>query len=184
MPHHFHATGIIPNIRSNFAARSRYPNHLFCHHGPVGAFGGRLVGSGRLVRNIGDNQDWDIHKRRDFQNAALIALTARRHGATWLRPMMRISSCFARSCEFHPPCSVKTPWRRVLAEKSIPACSRLCPHCAVEWLRNEKGPLFVSLDNCFSPLVQFCGFEHGGNALLLKLQSFACRKGCPLRKHG
>lgn len=38
--------------------------------------------AGRLVRNIGDNQDWDIHKRRDFQNDALIALTARRHGAT------------------------------------------------------------------------------------------------------
>ena len=38
--------------------------------------------AGRLVRNIGDRQDWDIHKRRDFQNDALIALTARRHGAT------------------------------------------------------------------------------------------------------
>jgi predicted nucleic acid-binding protein len=38
--------------------------------------------AGRLVRNVGDRQDWDIHKRRDFQNDALIALTARRHGAT------------------------------------------------------------------------------------------------------
>jgi predicted nucleic acid-binding protein len=38
--------------------------------------------AGRLVRSIGDKQDWDIHKRRDFQNDALIALTARRHGAT------------------------------------------------------------------------------------------------------
>src|SRR5262249_29685980 len=38
--------------------------------------------AGRLVRNIGDKQGWDIHKRRDFQNDALIALTARRHGAT------------------------------------------------------------------------------------------------------
>ena len=37
---------------------------------------------GRLVRNIGDRQGWDINKRRDFQNDALIALTARRHGAT------------------------------------------------------------------------------------------------------
>jgi predicted nucleic acid-binding protein len=37
--------------------------------------------AGRLVRSIGDKQDWDIHKRRDFQNDALIALTARRHGA-------------------------------------------------------------------------------------------------------
>ncbi|HWP60294.1 MAG TPA: type II toxin-antitoxin system VapC family toxin [Candidatus Acidoferrales bacterium] len=38
--------------------------------------------AGRLVRNIGDNHGWDIHKRRDFQNDALIALTARRYGAT------------------------------------------------------------------------------------------------------
>jgi predicted nucleic acid-binding protein len=38
--------------------------------------------AGRLVRTIGDKQAWDIHKRRDFQNDALIALTARRHGAT------------------------------------------------------------------------------------------------------
>jgi predicted nucleic acid-binding protein len=38
--------------------------------------------AGRLVRNIGDRQGWDINKRRDFQNDALIALTARRHGAT------------------------------------------------------------------------------------------------------
>lgn len=38
--------------------------------------------AGRLIRNIGDKQDWDINKRRDFQNDALIALTARRHGAT------------------------------------------------------------------------------------------------------
>ena len=38
--------------------------------------------AGRLVRSIGDQRDWDINKRRDFQNDALIALTARRHGAT------------------------------------------------------------------------------------------------------
>jgi predicted nucleic acid-binding protein len=38
--------------------------------------------AGRLVRSIGDKRDWDINKRRDFQNDALIALTARRHGAT------------------------------------------------------------------------------------------------------
>jgi predicted nucleic acid-binding protein len=38
--------------------------------------------AGGLVRSIGDKQDWDIHKRRDFQNDALIAFTARRHGAT------------------------------------------------------------------------------------------------------
>ena len=38
--------------------------------------------AGRLVRSIGDKQGWDLHKRRDFQNDALIALTARRYGAT------------------------------------------------------------------------------------------------------
>lgn len=38
--------------------------------------------AGRLVRDIGDRQDWETNKRREFQNDVLIALTARRHGAT------------------------------------------------------------------------------------------------------
>lgn len=38
--------------------------------------------AGRLIRKIGDAQSWDPSKRREFQNDALIALTARRHGAT------------------------------------------------------------------------------------------------------
>ena len=38
--------------------------------------------AGALIRRIGDAQRWDRNKRRDFQNDALIALTARRHGAT------------------------------------------------------------------------------------------------------
>lgn len=38
--------------------------------------------AGRLNRTIGDAHDWDRSKRRDFQNDALIALTARRYGAT------------------------------------------------------------------------------------------------------
>jgi predicted nucleic acid-binding protein len=38
--------------------------------------------AGRLVRRIGDTENWEKTKRRDFQNDALIALTARRHGAT------------------------------------------------------------------------------------------------------
>ncbi len=38
--------------------------------------------TGRLVRVIGDAGGWDRGKRRDFQNDALIALSARRHGAT------------------------------------------------------------------------------------------------------
>ena len=37
--------------------------------------------AGRLIRTLGDAHDWDRAKRRDFQNDALIALTARRHGA-------------------------------------------------------------------------------------------------------
>ena len=37
--------------------------------------------AGGLVRMIGDEHGWDTGKRRDFQNDALIALTARRHGA-------------------------------------------------------------------------------------------------------
>ena len=38
--------------------------------------------AGRLVREIGDEENWEINKRREFQNDALIALTACRHGAT------------------------------------------------------------------------------------------------------
>ncbi len=38
--------------------------------------------AGALIRKIGDANDWNTGKRRDFQNDALIALTARRHGAT------------------------------------------------------------------------------------------------------
>ena len=38
--------------------------------------------AGRLIRRICDAQGWDSKKRRDFQNDTLIALTARRHGAT------------------------------------------------------------------------------------------------------
>ena len=37
--------------------------------------------AGVLIRTIGDGAGWDTVKRRDFQNDALIALTARRHGA-------------------------------------------------------------------------------------------------------
>jgi predicted nucleic acid-binding protein len=36
----------------------------------------------RLIRTIGDAQDWETNKRREFQNDALIALGARRYGAT------------------------------------------------------------------------------------------------------
>jgi predicted nucleic acid-binding protein len=38
--------------------------------------------AGKIIRSVGDAHGWDRNKRRDFQNDALIALTARRHGAT------------------------------------------------------------------------------------------------------
>ena len=38
--------------------------------------------AGQIIRTIGDAHDWDRSKRRDFQNDALVALTARGHGAT------------------------------------------------------------------------------------------------------
>jgi len=37
--------------------------------------------AGKLVREIGDHRSWDIHKRREFQNDALLALSVRRRGA-------------------------------------------------------------------------------------------------------
>jgi predicted nucleic acid-binding protein len=37
--------------------------------------------AGELIRTIGDARDWETSKRREFQNDALIALTAVRHGA-------------------------------------------------------------------------------------------------------
>ncbi len=38
--------------------------------------------AGKLIRDVGDDRRWERRKRREFQNDALIALTARRHGAT------------------------------------------------------------------------------------------------------
>lgn len=42
--------------------------------------------AGLLVREVGDRQGWEVKKRREFQNDALIALTARRQGATVVTP--------------------------------------------------------------------------------------------------
>ncbi len=38
--------------------------------------------AGALIQQIGDRQVWSRERRRAFQNDALIALTARRYGAT------------------------------------------------------------------------------------------------------
>jgi predicted nucleic acid-binding protein len=37
--------------------------------------------AGKLVRDVGDQHNWDTNKRREFQNDALLALTARSKGA-------------------------------------------------------------------------------------------------------
>ena len=37
--------------------------------------------AGRIIQTVGDAHGWDRNKRRDFQNDALIALTARGQGA-------------------------------------------------------------------------------------------------------
>jgi predicted nucleic acid-binding protein len=39
---------------------------------------------GCLIQRVGDLRNWDARKRRDFQNDALIALTAKHHGASVL----------------------------------------------------------------------------------------------------
>jgi predicted nucleic acid-binding protein len=38
--------------------------------------------AGVIIQRIGDAQGWDRRKRQEFQNDALIALSARRYGAT------------------------------------------------------------------------------------------------------
>jgi predicted nucleic acid-binding protein len=38
--------------------------------------------AGAIIQRIGDAHHWDRRKRQEFQNDALIALTARRYGAT------------------------------------------------------------------------------------------------------
>lgn len=42
--------------------------------------GGDWWEAGKLVRDVGDQQSWDIQKRRAFQNDALLGLTVRRRG--------------------------------------------------------------------------------------------------------
>ncbi|MEY4582751.1 MAG: hypothetical protein RL701_7454 [Pseudomonadota bacterium] len=46
---------------------------------------------------IGDAQDWETNKRREFQNDALIALTAVRHGAAVVTTNTRDFALLARS---------------------------------------------------------------------------------------
>jgi predicted nucleic acid-binding protein len=57
--------------------------------------------AGRLIRKIGDAEGWDRHKRRDFQNDALIALTARCHGATVVTANRSDCDVLARELRIH-----------------------------------------------------------------------------------
>ena len=52
--------------------------------------------TGRLVLEVGDENDWEAGKRREFQNDALIALTARRHGAAVMTANVRDFELLAR----------------------------------------------------------------------------------------
>ena len=54
----------------------------------------------RLIRDLGDRQGWDGNKRRDFQNDALIGLTAHRHGATVVTANQRDFEILARALRF------------------------------------------------------------------------------------
>ena len=59
--------------------------------------------AGRLMRDIGDEQTWDRNKRRDFQNDALIGLTARRHGATVVTANRNDFELLARELDLRIP---------------------------------------------------------------------------------
>ena len=57
--------------------------------------------AGRLIHKIGDAEGWDRHKRREFQNDTLIALTARRHGATVVTAHLSDFDVLARELRIH-----------------------------------------------------------------------------------
>jgi predicted nucleic acid-binding protein len=52
--------------------------------------------AGHLIHVIGDRRGWNPGKQRDFQNDVLIALTARRHGATVVTANRRDFELLAR----------------------------------------------------------------------------------------
>ena len=54
-----------------------------------------------LIRRLGDAHGWEIGKRRDFQNDVLIALTARRHGATLVTADRADFALLAREVDVH-----------------------------------------------------------------------------------
>ena len=56
--------------------------------------------AGRLIRKIGDAHDWESTKRREFQNDALIALTAYRHGATIVTDNLADFDLLSREVKF------------------------------------------------------------------------------------
>ena len=56
--------------------------------------------AGRLIRDLGDDQGWDRGKRRDFQNDALIGLTAHRRAAPVVTANRRDFQFLARALRF------------------------------------------------------------------------------------
>jgi predicted nucleic acid-binding protein len=69
-------------------------NSYILHHHTLGL-------NRRLIRKIGDAEGWDRYKRRDFQNDALIALTARRHGATLVTANLSDFDLLAQELRVH-----------------------------------------------------------------------------------
>lgn len=57
--------------------------------------------AGRLIRKVGDRYGWDRTKRRSFQNDVLIALTARRHGATIVTANLSDFNLLAQELHIH-----------------------------------------------------------------------------------
>lgn len=57
--------------------------------------------AGQLVQSIGDEQDWETNKRREFQNDALIALTALRHGACVITTNAQDFALLAKAISVH-----------------------------------------------------------------------------------
>jgi predicted nucleic acid-binding protein len=57
--------------------------------------------AGRVIRKSGDVAGWDRNKQRDFQNDALIALTARCHGATVVTANLSDVELLARELRVH-----------------------------------------------------------------------------------
>ena len=93
--------------------------------------------AGWLVRAIGDARSWDRGKRRDFQNGTLIALTARRHGASVVTTNREDFELLARELRIADPLrlTLRRPRRRVLRGVRGPRGVLVRP---LRWIRDLK----------------------------------------------